>query len=173
MQHFAISNILSSLSTEQQDVVREIGFGRLLGLGCGRLRQDLCRLLVKQCNVEKRSITVHGIEYKLTLNTFTILIGVGDGGMLIVLVGENSEITDLLAKYCIRKKGIPIDSVADKLKIISSTNKDFCILLSLFAIGTVFCSTPATYINPAYLHALKDVSDIHANNSATLSFNFL
>lgn len=41
------SNIVSSLSIEQQDVVREIGFRSLLGLKCGRLRQDLCRLLVK------------------------------------------------------------------------------------------------------------------------------
>lgn len=56
------SNIVSSLSIEQHDAVREIDFGSLLGLKCGRLRQDLCRLLVKQCNVYRRSITLHGIE---------------------------------------------------------------------------------------------------------------
>ena len=89
------SNIVSSLSIEQQDAVREIGFGSLLGLKCGRLRQDLCRLLVKQCNVDKRSITVHGKEYKLTPETFTSVMGVGDGGTPIVLGGEDSEITDL------------------------------------------------------------------------------
>ncbi|KAH9780565.1 hypothetical protein KPL71_008131 [Citrus sinensis] len=117
------SNIISSLSIEQQDAVREIGFGSLLGLKCGRLRQDLCRLLVKQCNVDKRSITVHGMEYKLTPKTFTSVMGVGDGGTPIVLSGEDSEITDLRAKYCSGKKGIPI----------------------------------ATYINPSYLYALKDL----------------
>ena len=91
------SNIVSSLSIEQQDVVREIGFGSLLGLKCGRLRQDLCRLLVKQCNVDKRSITVHRMEYKLTPETFTSMMGVGDRGTPIVLGGEDSEITNLRA----------------------------------------------------------------------------
>ncbi|KAH9780569.1 hypothetical protein KPL71_008131 [Citrus sinensis] len=133
------SNIISSLSIEQQDAVREIGFGSLLGLKCGRLRQDLCRLLVKQCNVDKRSITVHGMEYKLTPKTFTSVMGVGDGGTPIVLSGEDSEITDLRAKYCSGKKGIPI----------------------------------ATYINPSYLYALKDVSNIRSKNWASWSFNFL
>ena len=89
------SNIVSSLSFEQQDVVREIGFGSLLGLKCRRLRQDLCRLLVKQCNVDKRSKTINGMEYKLTPETFTSVMGVGDGGTPIVLGDEDSEIIDL------------------------------------------------------------------------------
>ncbi|KAH9780573.1 hypothetical protein KPL71_008131 [Citrus sinensis] len=151
------SNIISSLSIEQQDAVREIGFGSLLGLKCGRLRQDLCRLLVKQCNVDKRSITVHGMEYKLTPKTFTSVMGVGDGGTPIVLSGEDSEITDLRAKYCSGKKGIPIGSLVDKLKTNSCADEDFCILFSLFAIGTILCPTIATYINPSYLYALKDL----------------
>ncbi|GAY62898.1 hypothetical protein CUMW_221410 [Citrus unshiu] len=94
---------------------------------------------VKQCNVDKRSITVHGMEYKLTTKTFTSVMGVGDGGTPIVLGGEDSEITDLQAKYCSGKKGIPI----------------------------------ATYINPSYLYALKDVSNIRDKNWASWSFNFL
>ncbi|GAY68244.1 hypothetical protein CUMW_262600 [Citrus unshiu] len=112
------SNIVSSLSIEQQDAVREIGFGSLL---------------------DKRSITVHGMEYKLTPETFTSVMGVGDRGTPIVLGGENSEITDLRAKYCSGKKGIPI----------------------------------AAYINPSYLYALKDVSNIRGKNWANWSFNFL
>ena len=64
---------------------------------CRRLRQDLCRLLVKQCNVDKRSITVHRMEYKFTPETFTSVMGVGDRGTPIVLGGEDSEITNLRA----------------------------------------------------------------------------
>ena len=43
-------------------------------------------------------------------------MGVGDGGTPIVHGGEDSEITDLQAKYCSEKKGIRIGSLADKLK---------------------------------------------------------
>ncbi|XP_052297230.1 uncharacterized protein LOC112498237 [Citrus sinensis] len=167
------SNIVSSLSIEQQDAMREIGFGSLLGLKCGRLRQDLCRLLVKQCNVDKRSITVHGMEYKLTPKTFTSVMGVGDGGTPIVLGGEDSEITYLRAKYCSGKKGIPIGSLDDKLKTNSCADEDLCILFSLFVIGTILCPPTAAYINPLYIYALKDVSNIRGKNWANWSFNFL
>lgn len=116
MQYFAILQ----LSIEQQDALR-----------CGRLRQDLCGCLLKQCNVNKRSITLHGLEYMLNPKTFTSMNGIGDGGTPIVLVGEEIKINDLQAKYCIGKNGIPISTIADKLKKISCTDEDFYIMLSL------------------------------------------
>lgn len=100
-------------------------------------------------------------------------MGVGDEGMPIVLVGEDSEIIELQAKYCTGKKGIPIGTITDKLKTISTVDEEFCILFSLFAIGTILCPTPATYINSSYLNALKDVNDIRTKNWATWSLNFL
>ena len=89
-------------------------------------------------------------------------MGVGDRGIPIELTGKDNEIIDLRAKYCSKKKGIPIGILVDKLK--TNNCGDFCILLSLFTIGTILCPTPATYINPSYLHALKYVSNIHAKN---------
>ena len=79
------------------------------------------------------------MEYKLTPETFTSVMGVGDGGTPIVLGGEDSEIIDLRAKYCSGKKGIPIGSLDEKLKTNSCADEDFCILFSLFAIGTILC----------------------------------
>ena len=91
-------------------------------------------------------------------------MGVDDGGMSIVLAGKDSEIIDLRAKYCSEKKGIPIGILVEKLMTNNCVDEDFCILFSLFTIGTILCPTPATYINPSYLHALKYVSNIHAKN---------
>ena len=113
------------------------------------------------------------MKYKLTMETFTSVMGVGDGGAPIVLGGEDSKITDLRAKFCSRKKGIPIGSLVDKLKTNSCAYEDFYILFSLFMTGTILCPTTATYINPSYLYALKDVSNIHGKNWASQSFNFL
>ena len=72
-----------------------------------------------------------------------------------MLGGEDSEITNLRAKYCLGKKGTPIGSLVDKLKTNSYADEDFCILFILFVIGTILCPTTATYINPSYLYALK------------------
>ena len=106
------------------------------------------------------------MEYKLTPEIFTSVMGVGDGGTLIVVGGKDSEITDLRAKYCSGKKGIPIGSLVDKFKTNSCAD-DFYILFSLFMIGAILCPTSATYINPSYLYALKDVSNIRGKNWAS------
>lgn len=76
------------------------------------------------------------------------MMGVGDEGTPIVLAGEDSEITHLWIKYWTGKKGIPIGTIVDKLKTNSSTDDDFCIMFSLFVIGTILYPNPATYINP-------------------------
>ena len=113
------------------------------------------------------------MEYKLTTETFTSVMGVGNGGTPIMLGGEDSEITDIRAKYYSGKKGIPIGSLDEKFKTNSCADEDFCILFSLFVIGTILCPTTATYNNPLYLYALKDVSNIRDKNWASWSFNFL
>ena len=65
-------------------------------------------------------------------------MGVGDGGIPIMLVGEDSEVNDLRAKYCSRKKGITICSLTDKLKTNSYADEDFYILFSFLQLE-LFC----------------------------------
>lgn len=45
------SKVVSFFSIDQQVAVKEIGFGSLLELKCGRLRQKLCAKLVEQSNI--------------------------------------------------------------------------------------------------------------------------
>ena len=167
------SSMVSTFTVEQQEAVTELGFGSLLELRCGRLRQELCRLLVKQCNVDRWTITLQAVEYNLSPDTFAACMGVADGGSSIEMCGEDSEITELREKYCTSKRGIPIAYVIERLRTITTADDDFCILFCLFAIGTILCPTPSAYISPYYLHVLKDVNSISSKNWATWCFNFL
>ena len=87
--------------------------------------------------------------------------------------GEENDITELRAQYCTSKKVIPIAIVIKRLSSSTTADDDFCILFCLFAISTIICPTPASYINPYYLHALKDVSSIRFKNWATWCLQFL
>lgn len=167
------ARIVSTFSVEQKEVVRELGFGSLLQMSCGRVRHDLCRYLVNQCNVESWSITLHGREYFLSPATFTSVMGIVDGGTNVETIGDEFEIVELRAKYCTGRKGIAIATVVQRLQNIRTADDEFRILFCLVVIGTVLCPTPATYIHPSYLHTLKHVNTISSKNWATWCFNFL
>ena len=55
----------------------------------------------------------------------------------------------------------------------STSDDEFKILFSLFALGTILCPTSAIYINLLYLRALKDTNSIRENNWASQCFTFL
>ena len=62
-----------------------------------------------------------------------------------------------------------------KKRLMSSTSSDdeFKILFSLFALGTIFCPISAIYINLLYLRSQKDTNLIRAKNWASWCFTFL
>lgn len=169
----AFTKVISTLSPDQQAAIREIGFGSMLELRCGRLRQDFCETLVQQCDTKRHCIVLHGREFCLNPTTFSIVMGIKDGGEPVYIREEAGDIIELRAKYRTGGRGIEIAAVSERLIASESSDDDFKIMFCLFLLGTVLCPTSASYINPMYLHALKDVQLIRKKNWATWCFNFL
>ena len=94
----AFSKVISTLSPDQQAAIREIGFGSMLELRCGRLRQDFCETLVQQCDTKRHCIVLHGREFCLNPTTFSIVMGIKDGGELVNIREEAGDIIELRAK---------------------------------------------------------------------------
>ena len=72
--------------------------------------------------------------------------------------------TDLRAMYNNVPRGIHIVEVKKWLMNSLSSNDEFKIVLSLFALRTILCPISAIYINPLYLRALKDINSIEEKN---------
>ncbi|KAK9174853.1 hypothetical protein WN944_026857 [Citrus x changshan-huyou] len=88
------------------------GFGNILDLKCGCLRQELCAALIEQCDVGRQNIILHGKEYNLSPATFATIIGVGDGGTHVDLNDQAVDIIDLRAVYSSGPRGIHIAEVS-------------------------------------------------------------
>ncbi|XP_052295491.1 uncharacterized protein LOC102615399 isoform X2 [Citrus sinensis] len=169
----SFSDVVSSFSSDQQAAVNETGLGSLLDLKCGRLRQELCAALIQQCDVGRQSIILHGKEYNLSPTVFATIMGVRDGGTRVDLNDQAVDITDLRVVYSSGPRGIHIAEVKKRLMNTSTSDDEFKILFSLFALGTILCPTSAIYINPLYLRALKDTNSIREKNWASWCFTFL
>ncbi|GAY65734.1 hypothetical protein CUMW_243340, partial [Citrus unshiu] len=76
----AFTKVISTLSPDQQTAIREIGFGSMPKLRCGRLRQDFCETLVQQSDTKRHCIVFHSREFCLNPTTFSIVMGIKDGG---------------------------------------------------------------------------------------------
>ena len=53
-------SLVGNLSEDNKNAIRDIGFGSLLEIQCGRLRRQLCRWLVDQFKPECNIIELHG-----------------------------------------------------------------------------------------------------------------
>ena len=112
-------------------------------------------------------------EFCLNPTTFSIAIGIKDGGEPVCIQEEAGDIIELRAKYRTSGKRIEIAAVSEILIASESSDYDFKIMFCLFLLETVLCPTSASYINMMYLHALKDMQLIRKKNWATWCFNFL
>ena len=140
--------------------MNETCFGSLLDLKCGHLRQELCAALIGKCDVGMQSIILHEKEYNLSPTMFSTIMGVRDGGTHVDLNDHAVDITNLRAVYNNGPRGIHIAEVKKRLMNSSTSDDEFKILFSLFALGTILCPKSAIYINLLYLRALKDTNSI-------------
>ena len=95
---------------------------------------------------------------------FATIMGVRDGGTHVDLNDQAVDITDLRVVYSSGPRGIHIAEVKKRLMNTSTSDDEFKILFSLFALGTILCPTSAIYINQLYLRALKDTNSIREKN---------
>ncbi|TXG60525.1 hypothetical protein EZV62_015098 [Acer yangbiense] len=166
-----LSEIVSLLSDVQKDAVRELGFSNLLTLNCGRLRRDLCGWLVSKFDTSNLSIELHGKRFTLDPSVFSHIMGISDGGDIVVLDGDVNHVWR--SKYSITNRGIRLPQFEEQLKNIKTTDDDFKITFCLYLLGTILAPAAGEYVDERYLNILGDVQNIRGKNWARWCFNQL
>lgn len=90
----AFNKVISTLLPNQQDAIREIGFGNMLDLKCGRLRQDFCEALVQLCDTKRLCIVLHGTKFCLNPTISSIRTGIKDRCEHVDIREEVGDITE-------------------------------------------------------------------------------
>ena len=142
-------SLVGNLSEDKKNAIRDIGFGSLLEIQCGRLRRQLCRWLVDQFKPECNIIELHGQNLKLCHRTFSDVMGVKDGGIPIQLGGPSENIAELRDIFQSTVKGINIKTLEDIIKQEDKTSWIFKVCNKV-DFGT-FMHTPIIILNREYL----------------------
>ncbi|KAH9751586.1 hypothetical protein KPL71_014350 [Citrus sinensis] len=93
------------LTDEQRVVVREMGFGSLLQLNCGRLKRNLCGWLVEKIDIARCILQLNGVEVELSPKSFSYVMGISDGGKPLQLEGESSEVCAYVDNFTPTSRG--------------------------------------------------------------------
>lgn len=142
-------SLVGNLSEDKKNAIRDIGFGSLLEIQCGRLRRQLCRWLVDQFKPECNIIELHGQNLKLCHRTFSDVMGVKDGGIPIQLGGPSENIAELRDIFQSTVKGINIKTLEDIIKQEDKTSWIFKVCNKV-DFGT-FMHTPIIILNHEHM----------------------
>ncbi|KAH9783984.1 hypothetical protein KPL71_009499 [Citrus sinensis] len=96
---------VSQLTDEQRVVVREMDFGSLLQLNCGRLKRNLCGWLVEKIDIARCILQLNGVDVELSPKSFSYVMGISDGGNPLQLEGESSKVSAYLDKFTPTSRG--------------------------------------------------------------------
>ncbi|KAK1571204.1 hypothetical protein Q3G72_013330 [Acer saccharum] len=169
----SFSAICAELSVEQKDVVKALGFGSLLSMNCGRLRRYIYSFVVDKFDIDTLSVELYKKTFKLSTNVYSQIMGLENRGQLINLDGDSKQIEELIEIYKGTSRGIKVNVLIEKMKILRSADDEFKITFMLFVIGTILCPQGGIYVSSSYLHVLKDVTVIHTMNWASWCFKLL
>ncbi|KAK1577560.1 hypothetical protein Q3G72_022803 [Acer saccharum] len=130
--------ICAKLSVEQKDVVKALGFGSLLSMNCGRLKRYIYSFVVDKFDIDTLSIELYGKTFKLSTYVYSQIMGLENRGQLISLDGDSKQIEELIEIYKGTLRGIKVNVLIEKMKILRSADDEFKITFMLFVIGPYY-----------------------------------
>ncbi|KAK1549203.1 hypothetical protein Q3G72_010255 [Acer saccharum] len=133
----SFSDICAKLSVEQKDVVKALGFCSLLSMNCGRLRRYIYSFVVDKFDIDTLFVELYGKTFKLSTNVYSQIMGLENRGQLISLNGDSKQIEELIEIYKGSSRGIKVNVLIEKMKILRSADDEFKIIFMLFMIGTI------------------------------------
>ena len=164
-----VYTVLSSLNYDMREVIKEMGFGILLGMKKYKLRLDLIYWLVERFDPIDGSIQV--VNEKLNLNSqiFAKTIGVFDGG---------EDIGDIIMEEkCKRVSSSRL--VISKLQQTLEKNEEaelFVRNFLLFVAGTFLIPSTSLYVLRSFEELVKELNDVtsaKSKNWASMSWRYL
>ncbi|KAF7144603.1 hypothetical protein RHSIM_Rhsim04G0115000 [Rhododendron simsii] len=169
----SIVKIISKLSLEQSEAIREIGLGGLLGLKCMKQDHILTRWLIKNFDPESSSMDVHGQQLLLTPVEVHNVLGIQCEGKDVKLKGSREGFMDLCKMVGVVQGSIPLKGLKDYLKETKSVGDDFKMKFVLYVLGVFLCPTTKPALKKSYVHAVKNVEAMKECNWAKLTVDFL
>ncbi|KAF7131520.1 hypothetical protein RHSIM_Rhsim09G0109800 [Rhododendron simsii] len=169
----SIVKIISKLSLEQSEAIREIGLGGLLGLRCMKQDHILTRWLIKNFDPESSSMNVHGQQLLLTPVEVHNVLGIQCEGKDVKLKGSREGFLDLCKMVGVVQGSIPLKGLKDYLKETKSVGDDFKMKFVLYVLGAFLCPTTKPALKKSYLHAVKNVEAMKECNWAKLTLDYL
>ena len=128
---------------ERKDMIREIGFGELLMIGCKQLNMSLYMWLIQKINVAYHHLQIErGVNIPITCTHVEQVFGILLGGRILVLDSHHY-----------RDDRVPSIQNIERLMVETKNAKEFRQFFIIFVCTTVLASTTRLEGHHALWHA--------------------
>ncbi|KAE8661661.1 GEM-like protein 5-like [Hibiscus syriacus] len=124
---------------EQLNVLKEMGYGSLIGVRDRPIRRELCRSLVEQFDVQQYMVKYGDYSFPLGVSCAAAVLGVENKGKSVVEVNKTSNWKALASKYDL-KHNVTYAELEEEIKSGSYEGDDLKARVLLYLVGIFLCS---------------------------------
>ncbi|KAL6591972.1 hypothetical protein ACP70R_049664 [Stipagrostis hirtigluma subsp. patula] len=166
-------NIIKEFSPQQQQAIKDAGFGAMLKIPACNIRRSLCADIAKTFDLETEEFDIHGNKVKITIADVHHILGLPSEGDEIKEAPKR-QVPELFHRYKWRNDNkISSVSLKDYFKDNASSDEDFVRIFVLYAIGFFLCPTLQPNVSSDYLGLLENVKEFNNINWCSLVLNVL
>ncbi|KAL6220249.1 hypothetical protein ACLB2K_008005 [Fragaria x ananassa] len=168
-------DMVNRMSKAKRVLVRYIGFGTTVNVGCCRVVPSIFQLMVGKIDIDEGSVWLNGRKHFVNQVEVSRVLGLEDGGEAIqlgegILPAEYGEIVSPLLDAC---GNISFGNVSWVVSDRPEADATFAVAYGLLALTCFICPGNSTAIDPAMLKPLMDVDRISCKNWATFAIERL
>lgn len=166
-------NVISKLSEDQKEAIRELGFGCMLLMHPVKVRRLLCLWLAEAYDSQTRRFKIEDTFIPISLWDVHCLMGIPTTGQKIEIM-ENKPNKTLQSLYMDPTKGaITLSYLAKCIEEKSVADEHFIRRFMLLMIGTILAPNAKNEVRPCFLNIIEDVSCIQTFNWADFTLEYL
>ena len=153
----SIIEIVSRLSSSQQQTEKEIGFGGVLDIRCTRLNHKLCKWLIQNFDTRYCSLNVHGYQFFLIAEHIGDILGIHCKGCEVDFTGSLEKYPKLLEQLGAINGAIPLKGLREYLHETRDVGDEFKRKFALYILGALLCPTTKPSLKLEFVYAVKNV----------------
>uniref|UniRef100_A0ACD5Z3U2 Uncharacterized protein n=1 Tax=Avena sativa TaxID=4498 RepID=A0ACD5Z3U2_AVESA len=165
-------DLIKKFSSDQRQVIEEVGFGYLLKMKAVIIRHELCKRLAEAYDVQSEAFNIRGSMLQISIDDVGLLMGIPSEGKEIVEVPKMKNLV-LLSSYKYKNGTISLDTLHDYLSNSKDNDENFIRRVLLYTIGMLLCPTAQRTVSTDYLNLLENVEQIKTVNWASLTLHHL
>lgn len=146
-EHIAeFSKTVVGLQGEKKSAIWEMGFGAIQNIGCPKLYEQVCAMMLQNLDPLNQTVEIHGRTLPITVSHFARVMGIKDGGVDIEIRGEmDHSLMNSVRSYLVDLNAVDVtrNSLTNVVLHREVVDSIFRVAFVMYSSSAVLCPSEA------------------------------